>query len=38
MLRDDIPLAGLIRPPLTTVRQPVYELGRHVSDRTDRSP
>jgi len=25
---DDIPLAGLIRPPLTTVRQPAYELGR----------
>jgi hypothetical protein len=28
MLRDDIPLAGLMCPPLTTLRQPAYELGR----------
>lgn len=25
---DDIPLASLIQPPLTTVRQPTHELGR----------
>ncbi|HEY8348087.1 MAG TPA: LacI family DNA-binding transcriptional regulator [Symbiobacteriaceae bacterium] len=25
---DDIPLAALVSPPLTTVRQPAYEMGR----------
>jgi DNA-binding LacI/PurR family transcriptional regulator len=27
---DDIPLAEHAHPPLTTVRQPVYEIGRQV--------
>jgi len=27
---DDIPLAEHAHPPLTTVRQPVYEIGRRV--------
>jgi len=27
---DDIPLAGQAHPPLTTVRQPVYEIGRLI--------
>ncbi|WP_062465228.1 LacI family DNA-binding transcriptional regulator [Demequina soli] len=27
---DDIPLAGFLRPPLTTVRQPFAELGRRL--------
>ncbi|GAB4566928.1 MAG: LacI family DNA-binding transcriptional regulator [Anaerolineae bacterium] len=25
---DDVPLASMLRPPLTTVRQPLYEMGR----------
>jgi len=27
---DDIPLAEHARPPLTTVRQPIYEIGRRI--------
>ncbi len=27
---DDIPLAGYLDPPLTTVRQPMYEMGRQA--------
>jgi LacI family transcriptional regulator len=28
---DDIPLAEHVHPPLTTVRQPVYEIGRRIT-------
>ncbi|RLC83396.1 MAG: LacI family transcriptional regulator, partial [Chloroflexi bacterium] len=27
---DDIPLAAHAQPPLTTVRQPIYEIGRRI--------
>lgn len=27
---DDIPMSKLVRPPLTTMRQPIYEIGRHI--------
>jgi DNA-binding LacI/PurR family transcriptional regulator len=29
---DDIPLAALVRPPLTTVRQPTHDLGRRAAE------
>lgn len=29
---DDVPLAGATRPPLTTVRQPLVEIGRIMAD------
>ncbi|WP_070000071.1 LacI family DNA-binding transcriptional regulator [Cellulosilyticum sp. I15G10I2] len=29
---DDIPMASLIEPPLTTVRQPIYEMGYHAAE------
>ena len=29
---DDIPLAELAHPSLTTLRQPIYEIGRQVCD------
>jgi LacI family transcriptional regulator len=29
---DDIPLAEHSHPPLTTVRQPVYTIGRRICD------
>ena len=29
---DDEPWAGLLDPPLTTVRQPSYEMGRHAAE------
>jgi LacI family transcriptional regulator len=29
---DDIPLAELSHPPLTTVRQPIYAIGRQICD------
>lgn len=42
---DDAPWAGLVTPPLTTVRQPAYEMGRRAAellfqriDEPDRSP
>jgi LacI family transcriptional regulator len=28
---DDIPQAGFATPPLTTLRQPIYEIGRTVT-------
>lgn len=28
---DDIPLAELAHPPLTTVRQPIYEIGKRIT-------
>jgi DNA-binding LacI/PurR family transcriptional regulator len=27
---DDVPLAAHAHPPLTTVRQPIYEIGRRI--------
>lgn len=30
---DDVPLAATARPPLTTVRQPVVEMGRTLADQ-----
>jgi LacI family transcriptional regulator len=29
---DDIPLAEHSHPPLTTVRQPIYDIGRQICD------
>jgi LacI family transcriptional regulator len=29
---DDVPLAALVAPPLTTVRQPTYDLGRRAAE------
>jgi DNA-binding LacI/PurR family transcriptional regulator len=29
---DDVPLAAHAHPPLTTVRQPIYEIGRRICD------
>ncbi|MDD3997095.1 MAG: substrate-binding domain-containing protein, partial [Sphaerochaetaceae bacterium] len=29
---DDIPMAAMYRPPLTTVRQPIKEIGKMVTD------
>ena len=33
---DDMPFAELLDPPLTTIRQPVDELGRLASERCSR--
>ena len=34
---DDIPLAEHSHPPLTTVRQPIYDIGRQICDMLIRS-